>query len=108
MFGIGTWELVLIMALALIVLGPAKLPELAKTLGKGLAGLRKSADEVKRELNLEGIRKEIEDEVGIDEIKRMVDVRGEIQKTLSEMDDEPEPEALQESTKSAEQKENDS
>lgn len=103
MFGIGTWEIVLIMALALIVLGPNKLPELAKTLGKGLASLRKSADDVKREINLEGIRKEIEEDVGIDELKRMVDVRGEIRKTLAEMDEPEKPENLENNPQSVEE-----
>lgn len=42
-------ELILILGLALIVLGPKKLPELAKTLGKGLAEFRRAADELKDE-----------------------------------------------------------
>ena len=49
MFGIGMPELLLILALALIVLGPKKLPELAKTLGKGLAEFRRATDEIKAE-----------------------------------------------------------
>jgi len=49
MFGIGMPELILILGLALIVLGPKKLPELAKTLGKGLAEFRRAADELKDE-----------------------------------------------------------
>ncbi len=49
MFGIGMPELILILGLALIVLGPKKLPELAKTLGKGLAEFRKATDELKDE-----------------------------------------------------------
>jgi len=49
MFGIGMPELLLILALALIVLGPKKLPELAKTLGKGLAEFRRATDEIKDE-----------------------------------------------------------
>ena len=40
MFGIGMPELLLILGLALIVLGPQKLPELAKALGKGIADFR--------------------------------------------------------------------
>lgn len=39
----------MIMGLALIVLGPKKLPELAKTLGKGLAEFRRATDELKDE-----------------------------------------------------------
>jgi Tat protein translocase TatB subunit len=49
MFGIGMPELLLILALALIVLGPKKLPELARALGKGMAELRRATDEIKDE-----------------------------------------------------------
>jgi TatA/E family protein of Tat protein translocase len=49
MFGIGMPELLLIMGLALIVLGPKKLPELAKALGKGLSEFRRATDELKDE-----------------------------------------------------------
>jgi Tat protein translocase TatB subunit len=47
MFGIGLPELILIMALALIVVGPEKLPELAKALGKGIVELKKAASSLK-------------------------------------------------------------
>lgn len=40
----------MILALALIVLGPKKLPELARALGKGMAEFRKATDELKDEL----------------------------------------------------------
>jgi TatA/E family protein of Tat protein translocase len=49
MFGIGMPELLLILGLALIVLGPKKLPELAKALGKGMAEFRRATDELKSE-----------------------------------------------------------
>ena len=49
MFGIGMPELLLILGVALIVLGPKKLPELAKTLGKGLAEFRRATEELKDE-----------------------------------------------------------
>lgn len=49
MFGIGMPELLLILGLALIVLGPKKLPELAKALGKGMAEFRRATDELKDE-----------------------------------------------------------
>ena len=47
MFGIGLPELLLIMAVALIVVGPEKLPELAKSLGRGIAELKKAASSLK-------------------------------------------------------------
>ncbi|HEX9144688.1 MAG TPA: Sec-independent protein translocase protein TatB [Candidatus Binatia bacterium] len=47
MFGIGMPELLLILAVALIVLGPKKLPELARALGKGMAEFRRATEELK-------------------------------------------------------------
>jgi Tat protein translocase TatB subunit len=48
MFGIGFPELLLILALALIVLGPKRLPDLAKALGRGIAEFKKATDELKQ------------------------------------------------------------
>jgi TatA/E family protein of Tat protein translocase len=59
MFGIGMPELVLILGLALIVLGPKKLPELAKALGKGLAEFRRATDDLKEEFRQ--MEREVED-----------------------------------------------
>jgi TatA/E family protein of Tat protein translocase len=47
MFGLGFWEIAIILAIALIVLGPSKLPELAKGLGKGLREFRKATEDFK-------------------------------------------------------------
>jgi len=47
MFGIGMPELLLILALALIVIGPKKLPDIARALGRGLAEFRRATDELK-------------------------------------------------------------
>jgi Tat protein translocase TatB subunit len=47
MFGIGLPELLIIAGLALILIGPKKLPDVAKTLGKTLGELRKATDDVK-------------------------------------------------------------
>ena len=54
MFGIGLPEMLLIMALALIVIGPDKLPDLARSLAKGLLDLKKTAESLKTSLAEEG------------------------------------------------------
>ncbi len=50
MFGIGTPELLVILVVALIVLGPERLPEIARALGKGLAELRRATSGLTDEL----------------------------------------------------------
>ena len=45
MFGIGLPELLLIMVLALLVLGPERLPEMARMLGRAYAQLRRASEE---------------------------------------------------------------
>lgn len=47
MFGIGFPELLLIMAIALIVLGPKRLPDIARALGRGFSEFKKATDELK-------------------------------------------------------------
>ena len=41
-FGIGTWEILLILVVALIIWGPGKLPEIARTLGRTVRALKKA------------------------------------------------------------------
>ena len=53
MFGIGPLELGIVLVIALLVLGPKKLPELARGLGKGLSEFRRASNDLRRSLDLD-------------------------------------------------------
>jgi sec-independent protein translocase protein TatB len=51
MFGIGMTELMVILVIALLVIGPKKLPEMARSLGRGLAEFRRASNDLRREFS---------------------------------------------------------
>lgn len=53
MFGIGPQELVVILVIGLLVLGPKRLPEIARSLGKGLAEFRRASSDLRQSIALE-------------------------------------------------------
>lgn len=53
MLDIGLSELLIILAVALIVLGPKKLPEVARSLGRGLAQFRRASEDLRRSILLD-------------------------------------------------------
>jgi TatA/E family protein of Tat protein translocase len=78
MFGIGMPELLLILAIALIVIGPKKLPDLAKSLGRAMREFKKATNEFKETLQIDedmtdvkkafdGLGKDIKDSVSPEE-----------------------------------------
>jgi len=52
-FGLGVPELIFIMVLALLIFGPKRLPEIGRTLGRGMAEFRKASNDLKRTINVE-------------------------------------------------------
>jgi Tat protein translocase TatB subunit len=52
-FDIGLQELIVIFTVAILVFGPKRLPELAKTLGKGLGELKRAFQDVKEQVETE-------------------------------------------------------
>lgn len=59
MFGIGMPEMILILAIALIVIGPKKLPDLAKSLGRAMNEFKKATREIKESMDIEGDLKDV-------------------------------------------------
>ncbi len=63
MFDVGFWEILLILVLALIVLGPDRLPQAARTVGYWIGKARRY---------VEGVKSEVEKEFDSGELKRML------------------------------------
>lgn len=108
MFDIGFWELFLILVLALLVVGPERLPKAARTAGYWLGKARRY---------VEGVKEEMASEFDVNELKRMVrnqevqinELQNQLNETVSFEDkpqtpEEPEYEILEEKPAAAEEK----
>ena len=60
MFGLGMGEVAIILVIALIFIGPKKLPQLAKGLGKGLREFQNAAKGVSSSLGVDEVKKDLE------------------------------------------------
>jgi TatA/E family protein of Tat protein translocase len=73
MFGnIGFPEILVILAIALLIFGPKKLPEIGKSIGRALREFRKTSDDIKEK---------IEEEIQADEFR---DIKEEIEKDIED------------------------
>ena len=72
MFNIGTNELLLILAIILLIFGPKKLPDLARSLGRAINEFRKASSGVANEV--EDIKKEVKDSVKVKDVKKENDI----------------------------------
>lgn len=75
MFGIGMPEMILILAVALIVIGPKKLPDLAKSLGRAMGEFKKATSDLKQSM---------EADTGLSEVKETLDdINSDIKQSIS-------------------------
>jgi sec-independent protein translocase protein TatB len=98
MFGIGMPEMILILAIALIVIGPKKLPDLAKSLGRAMREFKKATNEFKETMHIDSELSEVKNAFnGIsDDVKEAVDLKLEPEKKL---DDQPRTDTADEEKK---------
>ena len=88
MFDIGFWEMFLILILALLVVGPERLPKAARTAGYWFGKARRY---------IEGVKEEVASEFDVNELKRMVhnqevqinELQSQLNETVSFDDDKP-------------------
>ena len=80
MFGIGMPELLLILCIALMVIGPKKLPDLARSLGRAMREFKKATSELKESINAEADFKEVSESFD--------DIKGDLKTTFDAKMDE--------------------
>jgi TatA/E family protein of Tat protein translocase len=81
MFGIGMPEMILILAIALIVIGPKKLPDLAKSLGRAMNEFKKATREIKESIDVDGDLKDVK--------KSFDDLNTDLKSTISTSPSDP-------------------
>jgi TatA/E family protein of Tat protein translocase len=107
MFGIGMPELIIIFVIALIVIGPKKLPDLARALGKGMAEFRKATNDIKADLEIPDDFKGMEQDL-VDSVSgHLIDASKESEEKEKKEDITPEDNEDKDKEGITEKKEND-
>lgn len=92
MFDVGFWELTLLFIVALVIVGPERLPRLVRTVGLWIGKAQRIVSEVKeeveREIRVEEIKNSISQQSGSEDIKKLADrvksINSEVQETLTD------------------------
>jgi Tat protein translocase TatB subunit len=87
MFGLGMPEIFLILAIALIVIGPKKLPDLAKTLGRAMGEFKRSAQDFKKSIDIDTTLKDIDSPAS--DLKNVIKEVNKEKQTIVEPFDDP-------------------
>ena len=87
MFGLGMPEIFLILAIALIVIGPKKLPDLAKTLGRAMGEFKRSAQDFKKSIDIDTTLKDFDPPAS--DLKNVIKEVNKEKQTIVEPFDDP-------------------
>ena len=100
MFGIGMPEMLLILAIALVVIGPKKLPDLAKSLGRAMREFKKATNELKETMHIDSELADVKNAFNDirDDVKETVDPNLKADKNLDDQDRTDDPEANKDET----------
>ncbi|HRD64528.1 MAG TPA: Sec-independent protein translocase protein TatB [Candidatus Competibacter sp.] len=95
MFEIGFWELIVVGVVALLVVGPDKLPGLARTAGLWVGKARRMIADVKaevdRELQLEELKRSFRQQAGLDDLKDVSERMKSLREDIHAEFDDPGP-----------------
>jgi len=88
MFDIGFFEIMILMAIAVVAIGPAKLPHLAKSIGQGWGEFQRTFNDLKQEVmdETEGVKQS----VNLDGLEQEVSAATKVDVDVNlDLDDEP-------------------
>jgi TatA/E family protein of Tat protein translocase len=71
LLGLGPTELILILAIALIIVGPRRLPEIGRSIGRAIKEFKKSSQQIETQVRKEFL--EIEEATGVKDMKDTID-----------------------------------